>query len=74
MRKYALYITLILIALPAVAQDSGTYEVSWGSALLGAAGAAVAAWVGGLASKARQLGEALMDRWIARIRNSMPAE
>jgi hypothetical protein len=68
MKKYILSIALILIALPAVAQDSGTYEVSWGSALLGALGAAVAAWVGGLASKARLLGEALMDRWIKKIK------
>lgn len=68
MRKHIILIALIMIALPVMAEDSGTYQVSWGSALLGALGLAVASWVAGIGSKAKELAVAMMDRWIQKIK------
>lgn len=70
MKKFT-FLTLFLFAFlaSAIAQDSALDQVSWGSALLGALGTLVLGWIGGLASKARQLGEAMIDRWIDRIHN-----
>lgn len=68
MRKHIILILLIAFAVPVMAQDGGTYEVSWGSALIGALGLAVASWVSGIGSKAKELAVAMMDRWIEKIR------
>lgn len=59
-------IAMVSFAASAVAQNGG-YEPSWGSVLVGAIGALIMQWIGGIASKAGALGEALMDRWIKKI-------
>jgi hypothetical protein len=69
-KRISLSIALVMIALPAMAQDSGISEVSWGSAILGAIGLAIASWLSGVASQAKPLGKALMDKWIRKIQNS----